>query len=398
MSDELPSSFFEAARRAQQSLPPARPAGGDLAPGDLILLGDLPPDLAELASGVEWALIEKDPARVDRFLVVPADGLELLGSGDLKVGRGGEARVLRCRHPLWLAHLSARPRRSTGQLSATEIAKTRRHLQQLAQGDQVGSLLSRELDESPDYREEVTTPLARLVAELTAAEAKPAKGKPSPPITENPNLKEGRFQSAAMRTWALAASILVALMGFLLAKEAAQLERLRQQQEAAAQEHQQQLAKLETQGEQLEQQKKQLEQEKAQAQQAATAAESRLEATARELEVARKESIIANPELAILEPPGSTRGTIEVELDPRASHLLILIPIDDLDKKQKYRIELIGGKAPWISPELEVLSPGELRLGIPTSVLSEGKVVLRLSNISQPTGFSDFYLSIRRPP
>ena len=127
----------------------------------------------------------------------------------------------------------------------------------------------------------------------------------------------------------------------------------------------------------------------------AAATRQDLESTRETLNRARQESVIANPELAILSRPGSTRGATKVELEKGASHLLILIPIDDRREKRKYRIELIGGLEPWTSPELEVLSPGELRLGIPASLLSEGKVVLRLRDSKAETPPADYELNIQ---
>jgi hypothetical protein len=375
MSEDDSAPWIEAARRAQADLPPP-PAGDDrIEAGDLIVRGDLPPGAEELASGIEWALVEKDPAAGERYLAVPADGLSLRGSGDLEIGRAGETRTLRCRHPLWLARESKSRWTRTGKLTPTELARARRLLQQLAAGDEVGSLLSREIDESADYRAEIAEPLEQLLEKL------------QPPEAAIVPLSPRRNSSQGLKTWALAATLLVAVLGFTLVQELDRVAKLRQEQELAESRHAGEVQKLEA-------DKKNLDAAKLKAEQQAAAASATLESTREDLAQARKESVIANPELAILTRPGSTRGPVKIELDPNASHLLVLIPIKSAERRKKYRIELIGGKEPWTSPDLEILSPGELRVGIPASLLPAGEVRLRLRS-TQGKVLADYNLVIR---
>ena len=383
MNDALPPSFLAAAQKARENLPPLPPPGPPAA-GDLVV-GPLPAAAAELAAGVEWALIEKDPTGPERFLAIPADILPLRGSADLQVGQGGERRMLRCRHAIWLQTTDTSWRK-TGRLTPTELARARRQVQQLAQGEKLGHPLSQEVDLSADYREEISERLDTLTSLLRSAPP-PIPERPAPPLSF-PNQKR-------LRLFAVAASLLVVLLATLFARQLQRFEGLRQQQEVYQAESERRINELAAAETRLREEARRLEQEKSAALGEAAATRQDLESTRETLNRARQESVIANPELAILSRPGSTRGATKVELEKGASHLLILIPIDDRREKRKYRIELIGGLEPWTSPELEVLSPGELRLGIPASLLPEGKVVLRLRDSKAETPPADYELNIQ---
>lgn len=392
MNDALPPSLLAAAKKAQENLPPP-PAGGPPEAGDLVV-GPLPKEANELAAGLEWALIEKDPTGTERFLAVPADGLTLRGSADLEVGRGGEKRSLRCRFAVWLEKVDANWRK-TGRLSPTELAKTRRQLQELAQGEELGHPLSQDVELSADYREEIAERLEKLVLLLRESPQQVA----APPLkfpgnTSSPKPANGQ----GLRAWATAATLLVGLLGVLFTGKLLQVEELRQEQEALREKSERQIEELKTSEARLHEETSRLERERSAALGEAATTRQDLEATRETLKRAREESVIANPELAILSRPGSTRGATKVELEEGASHLLVLIPIDDRREKRKYRIELIGGHEPWTSPELEVLSPGELRLGIPASLLPEGKVVLRLLDSKKDLPLTDYELEIGRVP
>lgn len=385
MNDALPPSFLAAAQKARENLPPLPPPGPPAA-GDLVV-GPLPAAAAELAAGVEWALIEKDPTGPERFLAVPADILPLRGSADLEVGQGGERRMLRCRHAIWLETRNASWRK-TGRLSPTELARARRQVQQLAQGEKLGHPLSQEVDLSADYREEISDRLETL-AGLLRSTPPPIPERPAPPLSF-PSQKR-------LRLFAVAASLLVVLLATLFARQLQRFEGLRQQQEVYQAENERKISELAAAETRLREEARRLEQEKSAALGEAAATRQDLEATRETLNRARQESVIANPELAILSRPGSTRGATKVELEAGASHLLILIPIDDRREKRKYRIELLGGHEPWTSPELEVLSPGELRLGIPASLLPEGKVVLRLRDSKINSDVTDYPIEVHKP-
>ncbi len=391
MSDTFPAAWLEAARQAQQNLPPLPKDEGNVEAGSLLVMANLPEGTAELASGIEWALIEQDPAAKERYLAVPVDGLSLLGSRDLEVGHEGERRVLRCAYPLWLQQEPPIRWQKTGRLSPTELARARRHLQKLAQGEKVGSVLAQDLDSSADYQEEIAQPLEALVRQLRQASSRPAI-QDQPPTRRPANSSTNQ----AMRIWAIAASILVALLSVTFTRKVQQLETIRLQQEARVEQAKQQVQELESSRQRLMAETQRLTDQNSAALEQAASSEASLQQTRERLEQARKESVIANPELAILSRPGSTRGEVKVELERGASHLLVLIPLDDLPRTQKYRLELIGGKEPWTSPELEVLSPGELRVGIPASLLPEGDVILRLRASKDGKKLADYELVIDR--
>lgn len=391
MNDALPPSFLAAAQKARENLPPLPPPGPPAA-GDLVV-GPLPEAAAEVAAGVEWALIEKDPTGQERFLAVPADILPLRGSADLEVGQGGERRMLRCRHAIWLETTDTSWRK-TGRLTPTELARARRQVQQLAQGEKLGHPLSQEVDLSADYREEISERLEKLAGLLRENQRQPPAGRLLDFPGEDPGKRPGPTKN--QRLWATAATLLVAVLAALFAGQLQKLEKLRQEQETYQAESERKISELTAAETRLREEARRLEQEKSVALGEAAATRQDLESTRETLKRARQESVIANPELVILSRPGSTRGATKVELEAGASHLLILIPIDDRREKRKYRIELLGGREPWTSPELEVLSPGELRLGIPASLLPEGKVVLRLQDVEPETSSTDYELLIRR--
>src|SRR6185436_4516272 len=162
-------------------------------PGDLFVVpeaGDIP---------LEWALLERRPDHEGGFLAVPADSVPLVGSGDIEVPLGELAAplTLRCRFWIFLDKRIPHPDRRTGTLEPGTVARALEARRAIEAGTYVASPLAEEVDQDPEYRdwiEDVLTPArARLLERASQQRTREGSG------------------GVPRRTWALAASVVIAL-------------------------------------------------------------------------------------------------------------------------------------------------------------------------------------------
>lgn len=179
--------------------------GAPPAPGDLFVL----PETAELP--VEWAVLDRDPGRPDRFLAVPADASPLAGSADVVVSEEepGGPLSLRCAHPVWIDGAALAPERRTGSLAPGAVEAARRKVREVAAGQPKASPLAWEVDQDPEYRDwlaETAAP-AKAAVEVRAAGRREPEGRllrfPPPML---------RFLAAALLALSLGLSVWVALL------------------------------------------------------------------------------------------------------------------------------------------------------------------------------------------
>ena len=194
----------ERARAAAGARPerddPARP----VAPGDLFAF----PETAE--HGVEWVLLERWDVP-PRALLVAADTRPQVGTGDVEVPAGEPAAplVLRCRFDARVAPERLTPERRTGRVSEAVVAEAREARRAADRGTLAGSPLERETDADPEHQawlDDVVRP-ARA-----ALEAAVIRQDEAPPPGERPD----RTWPSARALYALAASLLVAVLGLSL--------------------------------------------------------------------------------------------------------------------------------------------------------------------------------------
>lgn len=137
-------------------------------PGDLYVLTET----AE--SGLEWAVLERDPGDPHRFLMVPADDNPATGSADVAAPEGSARGplTLRCAHGKWLDADRLDPELRSGALEPECLERAREKRRRVERGERVGSVLERRVDADPEYRDWVAGVLepAReaLSAPLTA--------------------------------------------------------------------------------------------------------------------------------------------------------------------------------------------------------------------------------------
>lgn len=184
--------------------------------------------------------------------------------------------------------------------------------------------------------------------------------------------------------WAavLAFVLLGAGSGFLWWRQGQEIAGLRAAAEAGEAAHRQAIAELEARRRNLE---AQYQAQLQKAGQDRTRIESEHRARLHELETQieklRQATEIRNPVLAILDSPGTQRGSTRVKVGPEASHVVLLIPVGD-PAEAELEIEILeqsSGKRIWLQKGLRPDVVGEVRPGIPTALLPPGDYRLILS-------------------
>lgn len=154
-----------------------RRSGEPPRPGDLYVV------VQSSEQPLEWLVVDAEPARRDRLLVVPADPQPLVGSADVAVAgdEPGGPLALRCGHGVEIdaALLDADMR--TGSVAVETLDQVRDKRRQLADGEPVGvSTEQVETDADPEYAlwiEDVVAP-ARAALEAAGRPRSRAAGRP----------------------------------------------------------------------------------------------------------------------------------------------------------------------------------------------------------------------------
>ncbi len=339
------------------------------APGDVF-------GVAQTAgTGVEWVILASDPEDSRRLLAAPADGGTLLGSGDLAMSESAPSGPLtvRCRFGAWLDAELFDPRSRTAVLSLADLARARDRWHQISDGVFSGSVLGREVDDDPEYRDWLDEVVAPAHRALAGSEATPSPTRAS----ETPS----RFGRRTLIR--IAASLLVvaatALAGSWLWRQQS-LDDLAFAGAVAERQRRQEVTRLVAERDRL---RAELEQAGDELAAVETPYRERLAALERDLEVARLRASSLNPYLAPLSLPGVQDAEItSLRIPSDASHLVLVMPLAGGSSSGGYRAELLpdeGEAAVWTSQRLTPNESGEVAVGIPAEKVPPGKYRVRLS-------------------
>ena len=165
---------------------------------------------------VEWVFVARDPATPELLLMIPADGNFLVGSCDLAMPDDSSvgALKLRCRFGVWVATERLEGRPPVGSVGEKVAGRARQKWLDVGQGDTIGSVLEREVDDDPEYREWVEEVLVPARQALVESSPEAATG----PLAEVVDLDarrdhERRLIQTRRLALAVAASLLIAVLG-----------------------------------------------------------------------------------------------------------------------------------------------------------------------------------------
>ena len=342
-------------------------------PGDLFVLSET----AE--HSVEWAILDRDPADPRRLLAVPADASSLIGSADVAVPEDlpSAPLSLRCGYSVWLDAEAFDPEMRTGFLEPETLERARRKRDLVERGVATGSVLEREVDGEAEYREW----LAVLERARAAAPERPAEPEQESAETSGIVLPFRRPWHRLSMSGPLAAAasvLLVVTLGLggrlvrvtsdhevVVAEQRDELARLEQERRRLAEDHRQDLARL-----QDEQQR--------------TAREHRQRIA--KLEASTRPKAMTNLPLIIL-AAGQLRGDGDrIEVAPDASHLMLILQVDDPEVYSRYRLDLreqASKRRVWRDSGLEASRLSELTVLLPRSLVPDGQYELRLYGLRE---------------
>ena len=314
-------------RHAEMRSRLAGEAGRAPGPGD-VFLGEAPGE-----STVEWVVLARDE---DRLVMVPGDAHTLAGSADVSVPASNcsGALTLRCRQVCRVEPRQIDLEERLGVVEAVYVEQARERWQAIEAGTLTGSVLEREVDDSPEYRHwiaSVVVPARHdLLGDVDLAHSE-ADTEPHEAGVVSLADRKGRRVFGSPRRWRAAASIALAVLaGTVVVQQWRWVE-------------------------------------------------------------ARKDASIANQVLEILGPEQETRGDrVTIVVPERASHVSLYLTFGDATSGaaalSAYRLELVEtatGKKVWASSDLVREEPGELRTGIPARRLETGDYELRLLGSEQ---------------
>lgn len=300
--------------------------------------GDGPPRVGEIflvaATGrfpVEWAVVERDSADPGFVWVVPTDTHPLVGSADVAVpARGSLGPIsLRCGFATRVAMEMFDPQLYFGRLEPEDLDRVRRKREEIAAGSHIPAEEELAVDGDPDYEDwqEEVLAIARAALSGEAGDA-----------VEKPGTKVIAFPSRHWMSWAspsaAAASILLALtFGFGLVSQ------------------KQQIADLQ----------KRL-------------AESRFEVP------------LAGLPLTNFSTLRGIRGErVDITVPAEASHVLLLVDINDADPHPAYRLEIgeSDTESHWTSDELPRKDVEDVSAVLPREFLPAGEYPFRVFGLRE---------------
>ncbi len=298
--------------------------------------GDQPPRLGEVflfvaTAGfpVEWAVVERAPEEPGFFRVVPTDAQPLVGSADVEV----PARALRgpmnvrCGFEVRLAAEAFDPELCVGSLESEDLDRVRRKRDELARGRLRATENELEVDGDPDYRDWRREVLRRAQAAL-ADETGAAAEEPGGRVIAFPD----RLWRSRAIPYAAAASILVAL-GLGLVSQRRQIADLRQR-----------------------------------------------------LAASGSETPLAGLPLAWFTTQSGVRGErTSITLSSTASHVLLLVDVNDPEPYPAYRLEIGEPETElhWSSGELPRVGVDEVSAVLPRRLLPAGEYPFRIYGVRE---------------
>ena len=335
--------------------------------------------------GVEWAILARDPIDVRRLLAVPVDGGSLVGSGDLAVVEPASSGplILRCRFGVWLDAELFDPAQRTAILGLDVTSRARDRWSQISEGLFSGSVLGREVDEDPEYQDWLDEVVAPARVAMAGGERAPQQ-----PPGSGPRVRFDRralLQLAAALLLVAAASVTGSWLWWRQG-----LENLASAGSMAEWQNRQEVSRLEAERDQL----------KADLQRFVEAGAAsgnpyleRLAELERDLAAARRVADAFHPFVATLHPPKDPRTEVtSLRLPEEASHLVLVLPLEEPSVKSGYRAELLdeeGEATLWASQRLTPNASGEVTVGIPAERLDPGKYRVRLTPNESP-GHPDY--------
>ncbi len=352
-------------------------------PGDLFVL-------AETAEHpVEWAILDREPADPRRLLAVPVDTSSLIGSADVAAS-GDAARgslSLRCAHSVWIDADPFDPELRTGFLEPEALELARQKIAGLERGAVTGSVLEREVDGEAEYQER----LEMLEQARTAAPERLAEPEPEHESEEQgsgtvvPFRPPSRWGSTSTLLAVAASVLIVVALGYglrtlrvppgsdgdrqqaIIATLRGELERLNLERRRLEESRRQDLARLEG-----ERQRTKLEHRQ------------RIAELRAEIEAATQPSAVTNLPLILL-AAGQLRGNDhEIEVAPDASHLMLILQIDEPGIYSRYRLDIreqATQRQVWRDSGLEPSRLSELTVLLPRSLMPDGRYELRLDGV-----------------
>ena len=330
------ASLRDETGRVWKGASPLRRVSESPAPGDVVVLEHT------ARFDVEWAVLARDPENPGRLLVAAADGQPLVGSADVAIPASspGGPLTLRCRFGGWVDAGRLTSPTHTGSLSADDLARARQRRNDVERDAVAGSVLTQEVDDDPEYLDWVAETLEPAWHALAAGD-RIATG--SGPETRRPPSRRRRWGSrrVGLRPLALAAALLLALGGGIFWRQHLQ--------------HQ------------------------------------------RELEEMRRRSFVVNPAVVtLLQDQRVLQEPMDVRLPTGASHVVFFFSPLRSDPEAEYRAVLLdptSGERLWASDKIREVV-GELRIGLPTVLLSPGEYRLRIFKLPEGEPMAEFPLHI----
>ena len=380
MTDEtMPPGLWQETRKAAAVWEQARdPRGGEPtgSAGQVLIL----PELGE--PRLAWAVLREE---MERRLLVAADVNPLVGSGDVAIpGPAGGSLTLRCRFAVWVNERELGAATLLGTVPPEDLSRADSRWQAIEACRPAGTFSEQETEEDPEYQDWIEDVVRPAFGKLEArAGADASRPPPALPFPTRPPAETASSLRGAWIRWAavLAFVALGAGGGFLWWRQAREIAGLRTTAEASAAAHRQAIAELEARRTALEAQY-QARLRKAGEDRSRLESEhrARLEELEAELASLRKATMVKNPLLATLEPAGALRGPTRIKVGPEASHLVLMLPVDD-PAGTELRIEVSerrSGKRIFVQEGLRADVLGEVRMGVPAALLPPAGYRLRL--------------------
>ncbi len=292
-------------------------------PGDLFVLSET----AE--HPVEWAVLDRHPTDPQRLLAVPADTNSLIGSADVAVSEEAPRGPLslRCAYPVWLDAGACNRELRTGFLEPATLERARRKRESVARGTAGGTVLEREVDGEADYH----AWLEVLEQARAAAPARAAGPEQDSSESRSQNVVPLRRRAA----WVMSGPLAVAASVLLMVTVGV----------------------------------------------AAFVGGVRWSSSQEPAEIS---SVVTNLPLIVL-ALGQLRGDGDaVEVAPDASHLMLILQVDETAGYSSYRLELrerSTGRQVWSDSSLEASRLSELTVLLPRSLMPDGEYELRLHGL-----------------
>lgn len=334
---------------------------------------------------VDWVLVAHDPADARCFLAVPADDHFLAGSADVEFADG--SLWLRCRFATWIdAELLAADLR-VGMVPSTDVERARQRWLDLGDGKVTGSVLAREVDDDPEYKDwcgDVLEPARRRVAGMSETKEDDAPDKSEGVVV--PFRRSVRF---TMMRVAASVALTMAGLAFWRSYERIQSlemanriveERYREVEEKRDRSEAERIREADAHRLELERAGKENEQAAQQYRDQIATLDERLE----EARKARKPSDVVNPAVIVFdEPQLTTRGRRKVTLSSGASHIVLFFALRERSPASRYRLVLREqgkNEVIWANDRLTLEEP-EIRVGLPASILTPGGYDLELLRV-----------------